>query len=146
MDKCCQDICCLDKCHLDSWHLLKIVPGTCLWSLVKIEPVTAEILLMWTNVARTNVAWTNVTVTAGICCRCSQGPMFKVWSKSGHNSIFLRRTGCWEFWICWWKIVRIWIRNGKRNCLWNTWTLNASEMILIFLLSFECWFTIVSYY
>ena len=34
--------------------------------LVKIESVTAEILLIWTNVARTNVAWTNVTVTVGI--------------------------------------------------------------------------------
>ena len=27
---------------LGSWDLLKIVPGTCLWSLVKIEPVTAD--------------------------------------------------------------------------------------------------------
>ena len=31
--------------------------------LVKIGPVTAEILQIWTNVARTNVAWTNVTET-----------------------------------------------------------------------------------
>ena len=29
--------------------------------MVKIGPVTAEIILIWTNVARTNVAWTNVT-------------------------------------------------------------------------------------
>ena len=35
-------------------------------SLVKIGPVTAEILLIWTNVAKTNVAWTNVTITVGI--------------------------------------------------------------------------------
>ena len=28
-------------------------------------------------------AWTNVTVTVGICPRCSQEPKFKVWSKSG---------------------------------------------------------------
>ena len=34
-------------------------------SLVQIGPVTAEILLIWTNLARTNVAWTNVTVTFG---------------------------------------------------------------------------------
>ena len=34
--------------------------------LVTIGSVTAEILLIWTNVARTNVAWTNVTVTVGI--------------------------------------------------------------------------------
>ena len=32
-------------------------PRNCLESLVRIWSVTAEILLMWTNVARTNVAW-----------------------------------------------------------------------------------------
>ena len=42
-------------------------PRNYLESLVKIGPVTAEILLIWTNVARTNVAWTNVTVTVYIC-------------------------------------------------------------------------------
>ena len=31
--------------------------------LVKLGLVTAEILLIWTNVARTNVAWTNVHLT-----------------------------------------------------------------------------------
>ena len=36
-------------------------------SLVKIGSVTAEIFLIWTIVARTNVALTNVTVTVGIC-------------------------------------------------------------------------------
>ena len=36
-------------------------------SLVKIGSVTAEILLILTNVARTNVDWTNVTMTVGIC-------------------------------------------------------------------------------
>ena len=34
--------------------------------LVKIGPVTAEILLIWTNVARAYVAWTKVTMTVGI--------------------------------------------------------------------------------
>ena len=34
-------------------------------SLVKIGSVRAEIFLIWTNVAKTNVAWTNVTVTVG---------------------------------------------------------------------------------
>ena len=62
-------------------------------SLVKIRPVTAKILLIWTNVARayvsrtnvarTYVAWTNVSKTVGICSRWSQEPTFKVWSKSG---------------------------------------------------------------
>ena len=47
----------------DDWHLLKMVLGTFHSSLVKIRSVTAEIFLIWTNVARTNVALTNVTVT-----------------------------------------------------------------------------------
>ena len=34
---------------------------------IKIKLVTAEIFMIWTNVARTNVTWTNVTVTVGIC-------------------------------------------------------------------------------
>ena len=36
-------------------------------SLVKIGSVTAEIFQIWANVARTNVAWINVTVTVGMC-------------------------------------------------------------------------------
>ena len=36
------------------------------------------ILLIWTNVPRTNVAWTNVVVTVLICIICSQDPLFKV--------------------------------------------------------------------
>ena len=40
--------------------------------LVKIGSVTAKIFLIWTNVTRTNVAWTNVTVTVGICLRWSK--------------------------------------------------------------------------
>ena len=32
---------------------------------MKIGSVRAEIFLIWTNVAKTNVAWTNVTVTVG---------------------------------------------------------------------------------
>ena len=35
-------------------------------SLVNIGSVTAEILLIWTNVTRTNVVWPNVTVTVDI--------------------------------------------------------------------------------
>ena len=38
-------------------------------SLVKIRSLTAEIFLIWTDVARTNVAWTYVTVNVGICER-----------------------------------------------------------------------------
>ena len=35
--------------------------------LIKIGSVAAEISLIWTNLARTNVAWTNLTVTVSIC-------------------------------------------------------------------------------
>ena len=52
-------------------------------SLVKIGSVTAEIFQIWANVARTNVAWTNVIVTVGICSRGSLEPTFKVLIKSG---------------------------------------------------------------
>ena len=45
--------------------------------------ITAEIFLIFTNVARINVAWTKVSATVEICSRCSQEPRFKVWSKSG---------------------------------------------------------------
>ena len=43
--------------------------------------VTAEIFLICTNVTRTNVAWTNVKLTVGICLRCSQEPIVKVSSN-----------------------------------------------------------------
>ena len=52
-------------------------------SLVKIRSVKSEILLIWTNAPRRNVAWTNVMVTAKICSICPQEPTFKVWSKWG---------------------------------------------------------------
>ena len=35
-------------------------------SFIKIGPVSAEILLISTNVTRAYVAWTNVTITVGI--------------------------------------------------------------------------------
>ena len=43
MDKCPQDKCCLDKCRGDSCYLLYMFTG--LFGLIKIGPVTAEILL-----------------------------------------------------------------------------------------------------
>ena len=39
--------------------------------------------LVWTIVARANIAWINIKETVGICSRCSQEPTFKVWSRSG---------------------------------------------------------------
>ena len=58
-------------------------PGTYLQSLIKIGSVTVEIFLIWTNVARTNVAWTNVNLIVGIRSKGSQKATFKVSSKSG---------------------------------------------------------------
>ena len=46
MDKCHLEKCCMDKCHSDIWHQI---------SLVKIGSVTAELLLIWTIVPKTNV-------------------------------------------------------------------------------------------
>ena len=63
MDKCFNDKYFLDRCHCDSWNMFIKVPGTYIENMVKIESVAAEILLIWINVARTNVAWTNVHLT-----------------------------------------------------------------------------------
>ena len=68
----------LDKSYCDSWHLLKMVPRTYFWSLVKFRSATAE-----TNVARTNNTWINVTMTVWISSRWSNEFTFKVRSKSG---------------------------------------------------------------
>ena len=57
--------------------------------MVKIGSLTPEIFLIWAIVARTNVAWTNVTMTVGICSRCSQEPTFKVSSNSVTTEILL---------------------------------------------------------
>ena len=83
IDKFRLDKFCLDKCPCDSWCMLNMVPGAYFYSLVNIRSVIDEILLIWTNVARTSFALTNVIMTVGICSRWSQEPAFKVWSKSG---------------------------------------------------------------
>ena len=88
MEKRCQDKNCLYKCHRDIWNLLKMVPGTFLQSLVKIVSVSAEIFLIWTNVARTNVAWTNVPV---IVKSVQDGPR-KLSIKFGQN----RFSNSWD--------------------------------------------------
>ena len=64
VNKCRQDKCYKDKCH--SWNLFWMFAGTYLSNSVQIESVIAEILLIWTNVAMTYVARTNVTGTVGI--------------------------------------------------------------------------------
>ena len=49
----------------------------------KFGSVTAEILLIWTNVARLNLAGTNFTMTVvDISYRWSQKADFEIWSKS----------------------------------------------------------------
>ena len=57
--------------------------------LVEVGSVTAKIFLIWINVTRTNVAWTNVTMTVGICLRCSQEPTFKVKNESVNAEVLL---------------------------------------------------------
>ena len=82
MDKCHQDKYFLDKCWFCSWNLFKMVPGTYLSNYLKIRSASAKIFLIWTNVARTNIAWTNVAIAVEICSRWSQEPIFKIWSNS----------------------------------------------------------------
>ena len=63
--------------------LIKINHGLqklCPKSFVKIGSVTAEIFLIWANSARTNVSWTNVTMT--LKSRVP-GTTFRVWSELG---------------------------------------------------------------
>ena len=84
-----------DKCQPDSWHLLKMVPGTYLKSLVKVRYITAEIFLIWTNVVRTNVAWTNVTLTPKIC---SFGPR-NLPLKFGQNGV----SNSWDMMLWRWR-------------------------------------------
>ena len=69
MDIYCRDKCCLDKCHHGSWNLFKRIPGTYLEGFIKIGSVTADIFLIWTNIVRTNVAWTNaeILLTLSLC-------------------------------------------------------------------------------
>ena len=43
--------------------------------------------MIWTNVARTNVAWTIVNLIVWVCSRCSQEATFKVSSKSGQQHL-----------------------------------------------------------
>ena len=43
----------------------------------------SKLFLILTNVVRTNVVWTNLTMTVGNFSRCSYVPTFKVSLKSG---------------------------------------------------------------
>ena len=57
---------------LEKLVYVKDGPMNLLLKLVKIRSLTAEIFLIWKNVARTNIAWTNVTMTVRISSRLSQ--------------------------------------------------------------------------
>ena len=57
-------ICCLDKYHPD---IMESVKDGSRNSPLTFGSVTAELLLILTNVARSNVAWTNVVLTGDIC-------------------------------------------------------------------------------
>ena len=56
--------------QMSLWHLeyVKKGPRNQPLKFGQIGPVKAEILLIWTNVARTNVAWTNVHLTIVLDC------------------------------------------------------------------------------
>ena len=62
-----------------------------------------------TNVAKANVAWTNVTVTVGNCSRYSQGPTFKVLSKSDQLEL---------------KFL-IWTNVARKNVAWTNVTITV---------------------
>ena len=76
-----------------------MVPETYLQSLVKIGSVTAEIFLIWTyfartNVAWTNVAWTNVTVTVVILLAKAHKPAINVWAQLAQLQLKM-----WGHWV-----------------------------------------------
>ena len=62
-----------------------MVIWTNIWNLLKMVPgtflLTAEIFLIWTIAIRTNFAWTNAPMTVGFCSICSQEPTFQISSK-----------------------------------------------------------------
>ena len=61
VDKCHLDECCLDKSYIPSKFHQNRVSNSC----------------NITDMDRTYDAWTNVTVTVGICSRCSLEAIFK---------------------------------------------------------------------
>ena len=54
------------------------------------------------QVKRKNVAWTNITMTVGICYRCSLEPIFKISSKSGQ----LELRYSWYGQMSQWQMLR----------------------------------------
>ena len=50
----------MDECRGDNCNLLFMFQGPSIQSLIKIGPVTVEILLIWTNVPKTNVTWSKI--------------------------------------------------------------------------------------
>ena len=63
--------------------------------MVNIESVTAEIFLIWTNDARTNVVWKNVTVTIGIYLyslakiEFVTAEIFLIWTNDAKTNVVL---------------------------------------------------------
>ena len=59
-------------------------------SLVKIGSVIGELFLIWTKVAKTNVAWTNVTVTVFICLVKTgsvTAEIFLIWTNVAETNV-----------------------------------------------------------
>ena len=60
--------------------------------MVKIESVTAEIFLIWTNVTMINVDWANVIITASICKSLDNivsitAEIFLIWTNSPRTNV-----------------------------------------------------------
>ena len=64
--------------------------------MVKIGSVTAEIFLIWTNVARIIV-----TVTVGICSRCFQESFIKIGSVTAEILLTFSFCGWWWGGVGW---------------------------------------------
>ena len=92
-------------------YMLKIVPGTYFQSLVKIGSVTAEIFLIWTNVSRTNVAWTNVVLAVENVQYGPRNLPFKFGQSRASNSWDIADI---EFLVGRWVVVGF-----KAYCVYN---------------------------
>ena len=69
-----------------------------------------KILLVWTNVTKTNVAWTNVTLIYDIWYICPQKPTFKILVKIGSVTA---------------EILLIWTSVAWINAAWTNVTMTA---------------------
>ena len=87
--------------------------------MVQIESETAEIFLIWTNVARTNVAWTNVSVTVQL--KMVPGTYLKSLVKIGSVTA---------------EIFMIWVNVARTNVAWTNYIVTV---VICSIWSFKAW-------